>query len=92
MALLLNIDGSQETVEPKKPPYFTLRELQVLVGGLIEVVYLPDGKLLILNEEGKLDGLAYNEQATLRASECLWPGDYIAGIAVVVSMQEMEGD
>ena len=53
---------------------------------------MPDGKLLILNEEGKFNGLAYNEQATLRASECLWPRDYIAGIAVVVSMQEMEGD
>lgn len=92
MALLLNIDGSQETVAAKQSPHFTLQELQALVGGLIEVVYLPDGTLLIINEEGKLEGLAYNEQATLRALGCLWPGDYIAGVAVIVSMQEMEGD
>ncbi len=89
MAVLLKIDGSQQTVAPKHPPSFSLEELQGFVGGYIEVVSLGNGSLLVINEEGKLERLAYNEQATQRAQGHLWPADYIAGPAVVVSEQEL---
>jgi len=41
-----------------------LREMQDLVGGYIEVLWLKDGNVLVVNEEGKINGLDYNETAT----------------------------
>lgn len=45
----------------KKPK---LSELQECVGGYIECIYLKDGKVLLVNEEGKILGLPKNEYAT----------------------------
>ncbi len=39
-----------------------LRSLQAEVGGLIECVYLEDGCLAIVNEEGKLNGMEPNRR------------------------------
>ena len=89
MAVVVHVDGTQETIAPQTPPAFTLEELHALVGGWIEVVYLPDGRLLVIDEEGKLKGYPRNEQATRLAAGRLFSGDYIAGTAVLVSLQEM---
>jgi hypothetical protein len=60
MATLLKSDGQRvEGVDIS-----TLKEMQELVGGYIEIVYLPEGKCLIINEEGLLLGLPLNQQAT----------------------------
>lgn len=61
-------------VEPGKPPEEatipnTLKAMQEMVGGYIEVVYL-DGICLVCNEEGKLMGLEGNRRVG---------GDIIAG-------------
>tara|TARA_R110000787_G_scaffold67346_3_gene150925 strand:+ start:309 stop:566 length:258 start_codon:yes stop_codon:yes gene_type:complete len=43
----------------------TLERLQEMVGGYIQLLELPDtGKQMIVNEEGLLLGLSYNEKAT----------------------------
>ncbi len=89
MAVVLHVDGTQETIAPHSPPAFALEELHALVGGWIEVVYLPDGRLMVIDEEGKLKGYSRNEKATRLAASRLFPGDYIAGTAVLVSLQEM---
>ena len=89
MAVVIHVDGTQETVVPATPPAFALEELHALVGGWIEVVYLPDGRLMVIDEEGKLKGYPRNEQATRFAAGRLFVGDYIAGPAVVVTLQEM---
>ena len=54
-------------VEPGKPAYETeidntLEAEQKAVGGYIEVVPLGDGKLLICNEDGKLNGMQGNRR------------------------------
>ena len=54
-------------VEPGKPAYETeientLEAEQEAVGGYIEVVPLDNGKLLICNEEGKLNGMQGNRR------------------------------
>jgi len=69
----------------KKP---SLEELQGAVDGLIEVAYLTDGKLMIINEEGKINNLEPNHVAT----DLAFPngGDVIAGNAVVMPREMME--
>ena len=48
-------------IKDKKP---SLKELQTLVGGYIEILY-DNGKIqMICNEEGKLFNLPYNNKAT----------------------------
>ena len=51
-------------VEPHKKPYEkdvedTLESLQGIVGGLIEPIYF-DEEAIIVNEEGKINGLPFN--------------------------------
>ena len=51
-------------IEPHKKPYtqeveHTLGNLQRIVGGLIEPIYLDD-VAIVVNEEGKINGLPFN--------------------------------
>ena len=51
-------------IEPHKKPYtqeveHTLENLQGIVGGLIEPIYLDD-VAIVVNEEGKINGLPFN--------------------------------
>jgi hypothetical protein len=88
MAQLIKTTGEIATISPKNGKYFTLDELQKLVGGLVEVVYLEDDdKTMVVNEEGKLLGLPVNEKATIVANRLPW--DVIAGDAVVGSGTEI---
>lgn len=68
MAKLYKIheDGS-ETVRdllPKNGVSFSYQELREVVGGMVEIVPLPSGKSIVVNEEGKLIGLAINQEAS----------------------------
>lgn len=75
MARLIKTDGTETEVLPKNGTTFQLAELQELVGGHIEVVNLPDGRLMMIDEDGKLKGLARNDLGTFM-------GD-LSGIAFV---------
>ena len=51
-------------IEPHKKPYtqeveHTFENLQRIVGGLIEPIYLDD-VAIVVNEEGKINGLPFN--------------------------------
>lgn len=46
MATLLKTTGETREVQPADGVEFTLQELQGYVGGLIEAVYLDDGRLM----------------------------------------------
>jgi hypothetical protein len=89
MALLITPNGSVSEIHPAYgAASFTTSELHALVGGWLECVHLPDGRLMWVNEEGKLRGLPSNALATLLARAVLQPSDYIAGTAVVTTRQE----
>ena len=64
MAKIFFTDGSEKEVSPKNGSDFSLEELQGVVGGYIQILYLDNGELMIVNEEGKLDGLPFNKKAT----------------------------
>lgn len=56
-----------------------LRTLQELVGGYVELVYMPEiDSDMYVNEEGLLMGLEYNAKASDLT------GQYIVGTAVIV--------
>jgi len=89
MALLIAPSGSVREIHPEyEAASFTTSELHELVDGWLECVHLPDGRLMWINEEGKLRGLPSNPLATLLARSVLQPYDYIAGPAVVTTRQE----
>lgn len=91
MALLILPDGTSREVRPNDgAEKFGLEQLQALVGGYIEVIYAADGAEVIVNEEGKLDGLEPNPTATEKLRERLFPGDYIAGPAVFCAPGEVD--
>jgi hypothetical protein len=94
MAILLDVDKPPMVIAPGDGrTAFSLEELQMLVGGYIELVRVPNPKNLwflrntwmIVNEEGRLLGLPQNMAASQLA------GQPIMGHAAVVSFKEMEG-
>lgn len=97
MAHALHPDGRTAPVVPANGRVFTLSELQTAVGGYVEVVRLPDdpfGRVayLVVNEDGKNLGLAPNALASgLLHMAGGDPADVVAGVALVVSVDELEG-
>lgn len=56
----------------------------------LQVVYLNDGRVLCLDEEGKIKDLPYNNDATklCREFEAIFPSDWIVGDVVVLDSAE----
>tara|TARA_R110002012_G_scaffold60312_3_gene157978 strand:- start:1397 stop:1666 length:270 start_codon:yes stop_codon:yes gene_type:complete len=63
-AQIINTYGDVKSVKPKNNNTFTLKELQSYVDGYIQIVKTRDDRLMIMNEEGKINNLPYNEIAT----------------------------
>ena len=78
MAVLLKSNGSRE----RDVKINSLKQMQELVGGYVEFVYLKD-KVLIVNEEGLLYGFPRNNQATEIA------GHPIVGDAILCGINEL---
>lgn len=90
MAVLYRTTGFQEEVHPADGKAFSLRELQTLVGGYIEVVPTTDGRLMVVDEEGSLRGKAVNHVAT---THYLYRGhDVITGECLVATAEELGED
>jgi hypothetical protein len=72
-------NGNIEQVNYPQPDV-TLKFLQNIVGGYIQIIHFPDGNAMVMNEEGKLDGLPENVKATKLFREA-FPGteDFVVG-------------
>lgn len=81
MATILYADNTCTDVRPKNGKDFKLEELSKIVGGYIEIVNLRNGKILVINEEGKLENLPENAPATniARHAGVIFTDDYIVG-------------
>lgn len=67
----------------------TLKELQDCVEGYIEFVWLRDGKILVVNEDGKINGLELNSFATfLIQKEGI--NDHIVGNALLIDSKYVD--
>ena len=90
MAEILKVDGTRITVEPENGRSFKLKQLQGIVGGYIEIIHLRDGRLMVINEEGKLKALLLNETATALARGAIFPDDYVAGDVLVCDDSQID--
>jgi len=88
MATLLPASGAPRTVTPANGRAFTLRELQTFVGGYIQGIGTPDGRLMFLNEDGKQLGLPPNLPATDMVRAWLLPFDIIVGDVILCTRDE----
>lgn len=87
-AQIIKTDGTLLPLIPARGKRFQLSELQTIVGGYIQVALSRNkGWLLVINEEGKLNGLPVNEKATL-----LYPFGYqdpIVGDAALIHQSQI---
>ena len=70
----------------------TLEEMQKFVGGYIEVVYLNDEQVMIIDEEGKVKGKPINPEATIRATRnnAIFNNDWIAGDVLIMPKEYLD--
>ena len=57
----------------------TLKEAQAFVGGYVEGISMPNGDYLIVNEEGKLRNLPFNEEASKLWKDTFDNDNYMTG-------------
>ena len=83
--IIYKTNGGVTEISPKNGTYYTLKELQEIVGGNREILHLKGicNKFMIINEEGKLNKLPYNENATILYKLSLNTDDFIVGDALV---------
>ena len=81
--IIYKANGEVIETSPKNGNYYTLDELKEIVGGYIEIIYLTNNKIMVINDEGKLINLPHNENATTLYRICLDTTDFIVGDALV---------
>lgn len=78
---IIRVNGTREKYLPAGGRHYTLEELKKAIGGgFIQVVYTKDGRLMVLDEEGKLKGFPVNPVATrlyLHGSQAPIVGDVL---------------
>ena len=62
---ILRVNGERKEVMPKNGTDFTLEEAQGIVGGLIDIVYLSSTQIMVVNDEGMVNGMKVNRNASL---------------------------
>ena len=82
-AKIIYTDKEAEDYTPKNGKTFELDELQGIVDGNFEIVRLNDGRMIIVDEEGKSKDKAVNIPATNILRRDHFTTDYIVGTAIV---------
>lgn len=85
--IVIPVDGQIRLVEPLKGNQFDFKELQKLVGGTIDIMVMPSGLSIVVNDNGKLDNLEKNYKAT-----DIWNKEYPIEIYPVNNDQLIVGD
>ena len=89
-AKIIYTDKGAEDYTPKNGTTFELEEMQKIVGGYIEIVRLRDGRMIIVDEEGKSKDKAVNIPATNILRRDHYTTDYIVGTAIVCDADMIE--
>jgi len=82
--LLVKCVGKPEKIE-FSGNMVTLKEMQDCVKGYIEFVRLPNNMIMVVNEEGKIDGLGLNISATTFVQSKNLPHIIVGDVLVIDS-------
>ena len=82
-AKIIYTDKEAEDCTPKNGKTFELTEIQEIVGGYVEPIRLNDGRMIIVDEDGKSKNKAVNITATNILRRDHFTTDYIVGTAIV---------
>jgi len=92
-AIIIKADGNQTNVEPENGTDFSTQEINTIVGGHFEVVYLHGSKetlLMLINEEGKLKNLPINKKATVLFMRSSGVPDTIHGDVLICHQDQVK--
>ena len=89
-AKIIYTDKEAEDYTPKNGKTFELTEMQQIVGGYIEPIRLNDGRMIIVDEDGKSKDKAVNIPATNILRRDHFTTDYIVGTAIVCDADMVE--
>lgn len=91
MATLISPENNCTDAQPANGKDFKLTELYKFLNcKIVEVVDLRNGKLMIIDEKGKLKSdFKFNNLATFIARPVLGSGDRIAGFALIIDRGEL---
>lgn len=82
MATIIRVDGTEEALTD-----LSLAGMQKAVGGYIQMVGTPDGRVMICDEEGKCKNKPVNAKATKLYGN---PYDCINGDAIIANDDEID--
>lgn len=89
MAQIIFPEGRTLPVDPADGRVFSFREFYKIIGcEMVEQLDIGNGVVLTIDEEGKFKQHSVNTLATGLARRAIFPGDYIAGIAVLSTREE----
>ena len=89
-AKIIYTDKEAEDYTPKNGKTFALTEMQEIVGGYVEPIRLNDGRMIIVDEDGKSKDKAVNIPATNILRRDHFTTDYIVGTAIVCDADMIE--
>ena len=89
-AKIIYTDKEAEDYTPKNGKTFALTEMQEIIGGYIEPIRLNDGRMIIVDEDGKSKDKAVNIPATNILRRDHYTTDYIVGNAIVCDADMIE--
>lgn len=89
-AKIIYTDKEAEDYTPKNGRTFELEEMQEIVGGYVEPIRLNDGRMIIVDEDGKSKDKAVNIPATNILRRDHYTTDYIVGTAIVCDADMIE--
>ena len=85
-AQLITTKGEVTSVNPENGKTFSLSELQKMVGGYIEIIPFQN-QVMVVNEEGKINGSKLNEEASVIFSNTYGHIDAIYGNVIMCSSE-----
>ena len=89
-AKIIYVDKEAEDYTPKNGKTFALTEMQEIIGGYVEPIRLNDGRMIIVDEDGKSKDKAVNIPATNILRRDHYTTDYIVGTAIVCDADMIE--
>lgn len=91
-ATIFFADGSRRQITPADGRYFSLDEMQKIVGGCIQILPLNGEMMLVVNEDGKnlAPPLPVNPVVTLLTRNLIADDDLIVGDVLICSEEYLQ--